>query len=188
MVRFIDEHREEYGVEPICAVLPVAPSTYYHHKARETDPLLRPVRVQRDERLQEEVRRVWKEKQSGGAVRVPGSGLRIASPSTRGGPLPGAARRAELEPGAATGPSREPCGDSRWTERPAGQRRSARSALLSVLVDEAHHQRGRPSSSAIAKNADALRRISFARFSSRFSRSSSFKRTRSSVLRPARLP
>ena len=32
MVAFIDAHREEYGVEPICAVLPIAPSTYYLHK------------------------------------------------------------------------------------------------------------------------------------------------------------
>ena len=31
MVDFIDEHRDEYGVEPICAVLPIAPSTYYEH-------------------------------------------------------------------------------------------------------------------------------------------------------------
>jgi hypothetical protein len=38
MVRFIEEHREEYGVEPICSVLPIAPSTYYAHKAQEADP------------------------------------------------------------------------------------------------------------------------------------------------------
>jgi hypothetical protein len=35
MVAFIDAHRGEYGVEPICAVLPIAPSTYYETKARE---------------------------------------------------------------------------------------------------------------------------------------------------------
>ena len=39
MVAFIDDHRGEYGVEPICAVLPIAPSTYYAHKAREADPV-----------------------------------------------------------------------------------------------------------------------------------------------------
>ena len=38
MVSFIDEHREEYGVEPICQQLPIAPSTYYEQKAREADP------------------------------------------------------------------------------------------------------------------------------------------------------
>ena len=39
MVTFIDDHREEYGVEPICKVLPIAPSTYYAHKAQEADPV-----------------------------------------------------------------------------------------------------------------------------------------------------
>jgi len=61
MVAFIDDHRQEYGVEPICGVLPIAPSTYYHHKAREADPTLRPARAQRDEQLRAEVRRVWKD-------------------------------------------------------------------------------------------------------------------------------
>jgi putative transposase len=61
MVDFIDDHREEYGVEPICKVLPIAPSTYYHHKACEADPTRRPARAQRDEQLREEVRRVWKD-------------------------------------------------------------------------------------------------------------------------------
>jgi hypothetical protein len=34
MARFIDDHRGEYGVEPICKVLPIAPSTYHEIKAR----------------------------------------------------------------------------------------------------------------------------------------------------------
>jgi transposase InsO family protein len=61
MVAFIDENREEYGVEPICAVLPIAPSTYYEHKARETDPDRSPPRVKRDAVLRDEIRRVWEE-------------------------------------------------------------------------------------------------------------------------------
>jgi transposase InsO family protein len=61
MVAFIDDHRAEYGVEPICQVLPIAPSTYYAHKAREADPQLRPARAQRDEQLRVEIARVWKE-------------------------------------------------------------------------------------------------------------------------------
>ena len=61
MVAFIDDHREEYGVEPICAVLPIAPSTYYAHKVREADPDLRPARAQRDEELRPEIQRVWQE-------------------------------------------------------------------------------------------------------------------------------
>jgi transposase InsO family protein len=61
MVAFIDDHRREYGVEPICAVLPIAPSTYYAHKAHEADPARRPQRSQRDEALRGEIGRVWKE-------------------------------------------------------------------------------------------------------------------------------
>jgi hypothetical protein len=45
MVSFIDDHRGKYGVELICAVLPTAPPTYYQHKARRTDPTLRPARA-----------------------------------------------------------------------------------------------------------------------------------------------
>ena len=61
MVSFIDEHRDEYGVEPICAQLPIAPSTYYEHKAREADPGRLPPRVQRDRELSDEIQRVWDE-------------------------------------------------------------------------------------------------------------------------------
>ncbi len=61
MVAFIDDHRADYGVEPICDVLPIAPSTYFEVKARETDPTRLPRRARRDETLREEIRRVWKE-------------------------------------------------------------------------------------------------------------------------------
>ncbi len=61
MVSFIDEHREEHGVEPICAQLPIAPSTYHEQKAREADPSRLPARAVRDAALREEVERVWKE-------------------------------------------------------------------------------------------------------------------------------
>ena len=61
MLSFIDSHRDEYGVEPICAVLPMAPSTYYEYRAREKDPGRLPVRARRDAWLSGEVRRVWDE-------------------------------------------------------------------------------------------------------------------------------
>ena len=61
MVTFIDDHRESYGVEPICAVLPIAPSTYYEQKARQADPSRLPKRVRRDAELCEEIKRVWQE-------------------------------------------------------------------------------------------------------------------------------
>src|SRR5690606_22635476 len=60
--------------------------------------------------------------------------------------------------------------------------------LLAMLADEAGHRLNGRSSSAWAKYADALRRISFACRSSRFSRSSAFSRSASSVGTPARLP
>lgn len=59
MVTFIDEHRKAYGVEPICRVLPIAPSTYYLHKARQADPSRRSARAQRDTALRPEIVRVW---------------------------------------------------------------------------------------------------------------------------------
>jgi len=61
MVAFIDEHRETFGVEPICAVLPIAPSRYYELKGRERDPHRRPARARRDERLGEDIGRVGRE-------------------------------------------------------------------------------------------------------------------------------
>ena len=61
MVSFIDEHRDEYGVEPICAQLPIAPSTYYEHKAREMNPERLPPRAHRDRELSNEIQRVWDE-------------------------------------------------------------------------------------------------------------------------------
>jgi len=61
MLAFIDAHREHYGVEPICRELPIAPSTYYEHKARQSDPSRLPARVQRDRELSGSIRRVWEE-------------------------------------------------------------------------------------------------------------------------------
>ena len=61
MVSFIDEHRALYGVEPICRVLPIAPSTYYELKARSADPGRLPARAQRDAVLRQSIRRVWDE-------------------------------------------------------------------------------------------------------------------------------
>ena len=58
-VAFVDEHRDEYGVEPICTVLPIAPSTYYEYKARQADPARLPPRVRRDAALRDEIQRVW---------------------------------------------------------------------------------------------------------------------------------
>ena len=61
MIAFIDEHREVYGVEPICKVLPIAPSTYHDHVAKRRDPARRSERVKRDDALKIEIRRVFEE-------------------------------------------------------------------------------------------------------------------------------
>ena len=60
MVAFIDAHRATYGVEPICRVLPIAPSTSYDAKARQTDPTRLPARTKRDTHLRNEITRVWR--------------------------------------------------------------------------------------------------------------------------------
>ena len=61
MVGYVDEYRDRFGVEPICAVLPIAPSTYYTHRAWAQDPTRRGPRAQREEMLIEQIRRVWEE-------------------------------------------------------------------------------------------------------------------------------
>jgi len=61
MIAFVDEHRGTYGVESICSMLPIAPSTYYEQKARQTDPSRLPKGAQRDALLRKEIDRVWHE-------------------------------------------------------------------------------------------------------------------------------
>jgi transposase InsO family protein len=59
MIAFIDDYRAAYGVEPICRVLPIAPSTYHAHAAKRADPGKRSTRARRDAALQAGIRRVW---------------------------------------------------------------------------------------------------------------------------------
>jgi putative transposase len=61
VIDFIDEHRAIHGVEPICRVLPIAPSTYHAHAARRADPDKLPARVRRDAVLKVEIARVFEE-------------------------------------------------------------------------------------------------------------------------------
>ena len=61
MIAFIDEHRARHGVEPICRVLPIAPSTYHAHVAKRADPEKLSARAQRDMVLQPEIARVFAE-------------------------------------------------------------------------------------------------------------------------------
>jgi len=61
MIAFVDEHRGAYEVEPICRVLPIAPSTFHEHVAQRANPSRLPARAQRDAELQVEIRRVFEE-------------------------------------------------------------------------------------------------------------------------------
>lgn len=61
MIAFIKEHREVCGVEPICRVLQIAPSTFYAHLAVENDPDKASDRAKRDAELRPEMKRVWEE-------------------------------------------------------------------------------------------------------------------------------
>jgi len=56
---YIDQHRDTYGVEPICKVLQVAPSAYRRHAARQRNAALRSARAKRDEWLMPHIERVW---------------------------------------------------------------------------------------------------------------------------------
>ena len=61
MIAFIDDHRGAHGVEPICKVLPIAPSTYHAHVAKRRDPAKLSARARQDATLKIEVRRVFDE-------------------------------------------------------------------------------------------------------------------------------
>ena len=61
MIAFIDDQRDAHGVEPICKVLPIAPSTYFDHVAKRANPEKLSVRAKRDAILQPEINRVFRE-------------------------------------------------------------------------------------------------------------------------------
>ena len=56
---FVDSNKAEYGVEPICRQIQIAPSSYYEHKRRERDPDRLPDRIKRDTKLELDIQRVW---------------------------------------------------------------------------------------------------------------------------------
>ena len=61
MIAFVDDHRKSYGVEPICKVLPIAPSTYREAAARRRDRERLPARARRDAVLKVQIERVFTE-------------------------------------------------------------------------------------------------------------------------------
>jgi len=69
MIQFIEDHRADHGVEPICRVLPIAPSTFYDHLAKRADPARLSDRAKRDEGLKPQINRVFEENLSVYGVR-----------------------------------------------------------------------------------------------------------------------
>ena len=61
MIRFIDDHRAEHGVEPIFRVLPIAPETFHDNKAKQADPSHLSDYGKRDEQLKSEIECVFEE-------------------------------------------------------------------------------------------------------------------------------
>jgi transposase InsO family protein len=61
MIRFIEDHRDDHGVEPIYRVLPIAPATFYDNMAKRADPSRLSDRAKRDAELKPEIERVFEE-------------------------------------------------------------------------------------------------------------------------------
>ena len=61
MISFVDAYRDKHGVEPICKVIAIAPSTYHAHAARRAKPETAPPRVKRDAPLGVEIKRIFNE-------------------------------------------------------------------------------------------------------------------------------
>lgn len=61
MIAFIEACRADYGVEPICRVLPIAPSTFYQQAAIARDLATASPRARRDRELMEHIRRIWQD-------------------------------------------------------------------------------------------------------------------------------
>jgi putative transposase len=69
MIRFIEDHRADHGVEPICRILPIAPATFYDHLAKRADPSRLSDRAVRDAQLKPEIERVFEDNLSVYGVR-----------------------------------------------------------------------------------------------------------------------
>jgi hypothetical protein len=122
MVAFVDAHRGAYGVEPISAVLPIAPSVYYEHKARARNPERLPLRARRNLSLAEHIGRVWREHRS---TSSPQEQLGCARCQGRGKPRVtrsgGRGAAADSRCGASGWPARCGAGHSGGPPYPLGQ-------------------------------------------------------------------
>ena len=105
MIAFIDDHRQAYGVEPICKILPIAPSTYHAHVAKRVDPGRLSPRAKRDLSLKVQIRRVFAENFEAYGVRKVWRQLRRegASVPSHGGEAVGSDGLARRDPRLASG-------------------------------------------------------------------------------------
>ena len=83
MVQFIDDYKDNYGIEPICKVLPIAPSTYYREKYLANNSEKRSLRQQHDDFYISEIKHIWQDSKSRYGVRkvwqkMKADGIRVA--------------------------------------------------------------------------------------------------------------
>jgi hypothetical protein len=138
MIAFIDDHREAHGVQPICKVLPIAPSTYHAHVAKRPDPARLSARARRDAAMKIDIRRVFEENFRVYSVRkvwrqLKREGFDVArctvSRLTRHMGLQGVIRGKTVKPRSATRPRH-----ARWITSTAGSRWRAFSCLFKRLI------------------------------------------------------
>ena len=83
MLQFIDDYKDNYGIEPICKVLPIAPSTYYREKYLANNPEKRSLRQKHDDFYISEIKHIWQDSKSHYGVRkvwqqMKADGIRMA--------------------------------------------------------------------------------------------------------------
>ena len=132
MICFVDAYRAKHGVEPICRVIEIAPSTYHAHVARRTRPETASARVRRDAELSREIRAAC-------SMNTPGlrraQGLAAdAAGRPRRGPLHGGA--ADEENGYARDP-RQTVAHNRERQGQALSARSRQSPVQGAAVERA---------------------------------------------------
>ena len=140
---FIDDHKEENGIEPICAVLPIAPSTYYRHKYLEKHPEARSARAKRDEALCETISEVWTKNRRVFGVRKVWRRLRrtTGSGSLYGGPpnAPAGPARRDPRQGAE---DNDPCGGTPFGFGTAGVQSRPAEPTVGIGLDVRSHLAG----------------------------------------------
>ena len=175
MIAFIDDHREVYGVEPICGMLRIAPSTYHAHVAQRADPARASPRARQDLALMEQIRRVhaanfgvygarkvWRQLAPGGHR---GGPLHGGTPDAADGPAWRRARQGDQDHdrrqgGALPGGQGEPAVPGAAAERAVGVGFHLRGDLAGLRLRRLRHRCLRPPHRRLAGVAGRRMRIS----------------------------